>query len=375
MTLRLILALLLVQATSAATLEISSDESHALPADLFGQFLERPSWGGELGPEAVVGADGNLPEVVETQLAGYHTSLVRFPFGTDGDYLDWRDLADVPGRDERPCSTGHQGDVVTNRFGYPEYFDLAGRMGWQTILVTNLRDALYGKESIDQAAEHAADLVRYVRGLPGKSPIRAVQVGNEGWFFWPPKREDAAGLGIRNEGDAVARLRDSLIAFAESIHDVDPTLPLIADAPRPDDVGGLENGASAAWRAAVDHDDIRRRYQMLAAHAYAPLGIYGADRDGEELELAELSDDEIWFGLNASPGRFNEAGMANADDAAYAEIRRLGFRTAVTEWNWNGWDFEEKFPDSNVDAVLASALGAAGFLQGMMRSPDVALAT
>lgn len=360
---------------SAVHLEVTQETRHALADDVFGQFLERPSWGGEHGPEAVCAPDGTLPDAVISRLGDFHTRLVRFPFGTDGDYLDWRDMTDLPGRAERPVSTGHLGDRVSNRFGYPEYFQLADRMGWQTILVTNLRDALYLKKPIAEAAIHAAELVRHVRQLPGKPRIRAVQVGNEGWFFWPPKPEEAEGIGIQSDQDAILRLRQALVAYADAIHAVDANLPLIADAPRPVDGGGLENNAASIWRAAVDHESIRSRYAMLAAHAYAPLGCYGADRDGEKLEPVALTDDEIWFGMTSTPGRFDSKGLSVADAVAYDHIKELGFRVAVTEWNWNGWNFDGAFPDSKIDIGLASALGTAGFLHGMMRSPDVELAT
>ncbi len=147
-------------AAEPAVLTISQRVHHRLSPDVFGQFLERPTWGGEAGPENVCDEQGHLSAEVERHLAGMHAPLVRFPTGTDGDYIDWTDLADLPGRDRRPVTTGYTGGKVTNRFGFPEYFALAGRLGWRTILVANLREALYRKRPLDQAAEHAAALLR-----------------------------------------------------------------------------------------------------------------------------------------------------------------------------------------------------------------------
>lgn len=152
----------------AATLEISDEVSHALSSDVFGQFLERPSWGGERGPEGVCDDQGKLSPEIEKYLADLRAPVVRFPFGTDGDYVDWQDLIDLPGRAERPSTTGHTGEKVTNRLGLREYFELARRMGWRTILVTNLRDALYRKKPLADAAAHATALVEYARDPSGQ---------------------------------------------------------------------------------------------------------------------------------------------------------------------------------------------------------------
>jgi len=165
-----------------ATLRITDEVSHPLPSAVFGQFLERPIWGNEYGPEAVADAQGKLSPEVETHLVGMHTTLVRFPHGTDGDFVDWQDMIDLPGRPARPVTTGHKGDTVTNHFGFPEYFALADRMKWSTILVTNLRDALYRKKPLAEAAAHSAALVAYATRSAVPVRIAAVQVGNEGCF-------------------------------------------------------------------------------------------------------------------------------------------------------------------------------------------------
>lgn len=369
---------ILISASSvfpSARLVIQDETTRPLPREIFGQFLERPSWHGEKGPEAVCDDHGRLPAAVETALADMHTPLVRFPFGTVGDYIDWQDLIDLPGREKRPLSTDHFGNKITSRFGFPEYFDLAKRMGWKTILVANLRDALYNKIPLPEAAAHAAALLDY--GLKNAPPgsIAAFQIGNEGWFFWPPKPEDREALGVADLDTAALRLREALVAYADAARKVDPAIPLICDAPRPDDGGGLENDAGKVWRMAVDHPDIRSRYTFLASHSYAPMGYWSVMRDGQKIEPSALSEEDVWFGAVATLGRYDEAGQCIADAKAYDEIQQLGFRTAVTEWNWNGWDLKKRFPQAGFRDGVPAALGTAGFLHGLIRHPNVALAT
>jgi len=119
---------------------------------------------------------------------------------------------------------------------------------------------------------------------------------------------------------------------------------------------------------------VRSRYAMLAAHAYAPMGIWAADRNGEKLKHANLSADEVWDAATTTLGRFDAQGRAVADAAAYDDIAALGYRVAVTEWNWNGWDFAKRFPQANFSDGMPAALGTAGFLHGLMRHKHVTLA-
>lgn len=93
---------------------------------LFGHFLERASWG-EPGPEGSLqqGTRQIQPDAVEL-MKQMQIPLLRFPGGTDVDYVDWRDLiSNVPGRSpERPVTIGHSGQAITNQFGLDEYFQL-----------------------------------------------------------------------------------------------------------------------------------------------------------------------------------------------------------------------------------------------------------
>lgn len=352
------------------TLTLEDRVVQRISGDLFGQFLERPSWGGEFGPEAVVNDQGQLPEAVERHLRDLRAPLVRFPAGTDADYINWQDMIDLPGRPGRPATKGHQGGLVTNRFGYPEYFGLARRMKWRTILVGNLREALYRQRPLAEAAAHAAELLRYAKSRAPRGSITAFQVGNEGWFFWPPEPNQLAALNLADDDAAATWLRECLVAYADALHRVDPKVSLIADGPRPGD-----GRIAEVWTKAVDHPEVRARYRYLAAHAYAPMGIWNSHRNGVALQANQLTQDEVWDAAVATLGRFDERGQALADSTAYGDIQRLGYRAVVTEWNWNGWGFAKRFPQATFREGVPATLSSAGFLHGMMRHPNVDLAT
>ncbi len=61
--------------------------------------------------------------------------------------------------------------------------------------------------------------------------------------------------------------------------------------------------------------------------------------------------------------------MLRAD--AFAAARKLGYKVAVTEWNWNGgWRGHDR-EGMALDSLLPRGLGAAGYLHGLMRHADV----
>ena len=126
---------------------------HNIDPRLFGQFMERPSWG-EIGPEGalVPGTNRLQPDVYEL-LHRMGVPILRFPGGTDVDFLDWRDMiSNVPGRGaDRPVSIGHQGDRVTNNFGYDEFLRLCKNLKSEPIIVVTFREAFLGKKPLAEA--------------------------------------------------------------------------------------------------------------------------------------------------------------------------------------------------------------------------------
>lgn len=363
-------------------LRVDAREQHTLDPRLFGQFLERPSWG-ETGPEFFADAQGRLPAEIIGMLRDMRIPIVRFPGGTDIDYMDWTDMvANVPGRAaaERPVSTGHTGEKVTNRFGYDEYFRLAGELRWDTILVVNFLDALAKRKPLADAARHAAGLVAYVNapvgaklpaGMPDWPALRAknghpepygvkiVQIGNEWWCGrFPQEVKKACG------GDDTARLapwyRECIIAYADALRAVDPTIDLIIDA---------RLGAKDLDEAVLADPEIRKRVLYAALHRYAPWGVKEAQRDGASVPLATLTPAESWLALAATPGCY-EAGICTAFGDGLRVPRDLGYKIVATEWNWNGWVEKELNLGPGVDWRHAAAIGAAGFLHGLLRQGD-----
>ncbi len=372
-------------------LYVSPVPANCVDARLFGQFLERASWHGEYGPECVADpVSGDLPEDVVRLLAAMRIPLIRFPAGTDVDFLDWRDLiSNVPGRrgGRRPVSVGHMGGRVTNRFGLHEYFRLRDCLGCETLLVVNLLDALARRRPLEEAALLAAGLVAYANapvgarlpdGMPDWPALRArnghtapfgaryFQLGNE-WFM--PYYQDAVpkALGTTTPRELAAWYTQCLRVFIERMTAVDPSIELIIDA---------EMGRGIEATVLAD-PYIRAKVRFVAIHRYAPCGMDKALRRGHPVPLSKLTPEALWQAWVSMPGAFGPDGQNHAfgghDLIRFA--RNHGYRVAATEWNWNGW-FTGRAQRPHVPQPLsAAALGVAGFLHGLMRSGhDVDLA-
>ena len=353
---------------------------------LFGHFLERPSWGGETGPEAAAdSATGALGADVVRLLETMEIPVFRFPGGTDVDHMDWTDMIDAaPGRaagEGRPTSVGHGGDRVTNAFGYDEALRLAERLGAEMILVVNLGDALLDRKSVDEAACHAAGLVAYANaevgqplpegmpdwpalrarnGHPEPYDVRYFEIGNEVWLFEHP---DSAGRLFPRRGDVAPEAKDAYFravgAYADAMRAVDPDIEIVVDG----DAEGLTQDV---------RERLGDRVQYLAHHLYYPWAISDVMRDGERVAPGDLEPtpaQAAWYAW-ASPHRTDADGLASLEgDDLYAAIVEAGYPVAVTEWNWNGWwqgDSLQGLPTSK----MAQALGAAGYVHAFMRAGE-----
>lgn len=345
---------------------------HRISPGLFGHFLERPSWG-ETGIEAAVapGTD-RLDSRVRALLRELRPRILRFPGGTDVDYLDWRDMVDgVPGRGSgRPISIGHLGHPVTNAFGYDEFLRLCEELGAEPLLVVNLGEALLGTRGVAEAALSAAALVAYANApLGAKLPpgmddwpglrarngrekpyaVRYVQIGNEAQFLLRRLHERQAAEPERQYVEALA-------AYTAAIRAVDPTIAVVVDA--------VSEPVADLIRARLGGE-----VQYLAQHHYMPWRMESVERDGRVVTPAELSREELWYAWVAIPGTFNERGESVIDGPALRGGRRGGYKTAVTEWNWNGfWKLRDGAPP--FESSFARAVGAAGYLHAFMRAGD-----
>jgi hypothetical protein len=360
-------------AAESASLTVTSGASAPIDVRIYGQFLEKPGFAGERGPEAYVDDDGELPPALVQAMADMRIPVVRFPGGTDIDYQDWTDLiTGAPNRAEtaRPEHLGSDKRPVTHRFGIDEYGRLTRKLGWESVLVVNLLDAMARRKPLDKAARHAAGLIAYAvavdgaalpAGMPdwtairrahGGAPfaVRYVQLGNEWWMERWQDQVEAAG----NFADSAARAawyRAVIIAYADAIRAVAPEVEIICD--------GLIGRASA--EIVYGHPDIRRRVQWLTWHIYAP----GPSTDDAGLVRRHTPAD--WFrAWSAMPGEYGEDGQCHAADSRADLAEKLGYRKAMTEWNWNGWGFE-RLPKEARAWQLPAALGSAAFLHGLMR--------
>ncbi len=375
----LALALAATSAELVAEYKLLDKSVAPLDARLFGHFLERPSWGGEIGIEAgVVPGTSKLQASVEKRLRELAPPILRFPAGTDADYIAWTDMiSNAPGREkpDRPVTIGHQNLPVTNHFGFDEFFSLAERLHAQTIVPVRFRDALLGLADPDAEARKAAALLAYAKGSPEmadaelakyararvkngrKTPYRLdfVQIGNETWFF-------SGDLEKKFPDDPWGRYTLVLEKFADAIHAVDPNVRIIAD--------GWFPGIAQRIRK-----DLGDKVALLSDHKYVPWGIGKILREGQPIDGRSVRQAEIWGAWVAAapidPNTHQTTFHINSLDSRDEH----GYRFAITEWNWVGW-WNPEAGGPPLDSLLARGVGAAGILHAMMRRSDaIELAT
>jgi len=338
---------------------------HKIDSRIFGHFMERPSWG-EIGPEgALVPGTRQLQPEVLALLREMKIPILRFPGGTDVDYIDWRDMVDkVPGRGkDRPITTGHQGHKVTNNFGYDEFLALCEDLGAEAIVVVNLRDAFLKQKPLEEAAMHAAGLVAYCNAAPGSElpsgmidwaavrtkngrgePYRVKywQIGNETWAF----TREAKKYGII---EPAKHYVSCLVAYIDAMRAVDPNIKIIVD-------------------PAYDRlfkERLIGKVDYIATHHYVPWGIGKVTAGGKDVPIDKLTPADIWYAWVSVP-RMDELGRSVMP--GMHRLRRLACKVAVTEWNWNGWWGRESQPALN--SSFAKGVGAGGYLHALMRAGD-----
>lgn len=374
-------------ARAQQTVDITVSDRALNPVDtrIFGQFLERASWG-EPGPEAVADPKtGRLPTPIMAMLREVAPPVIRFPGGTDIDFIDWRDMIDnAPSRPgaARPVTRGRGGDI-TNRFGYHEYFELRDQLGNETILVLNLLDAVAKRKPLEQAAIDATGLVAYANapqgarlpdGMPDWAAVRAqnghplpfgaeyVQIGNETWVdnFERPLKEAWPDA----DNAEVARYYAACVKRTmELIRQIDPDIKIIVD-----------NKAVYGAQAEMFKDPwIVANLAYVAHHnyAYGPLNkvrLKRADSEQrDDVDIAELSTDDLWALWTTQPGGLDGKGWSAAD-APRGPAPHI--KAALTEWNWNQWSYSQLKPQPEINSEVAAGLGVAGFLHGLMRSGE-----
>ena len=347
--------------------KVRAEVLHRIDSRLFGQFMERPSWGGEIGAEAAIlpGTHKLRPEA-KRLIREMRIPVARFPGGTDVDYVDWQDMVDnVPGRAaERPVTVGHTGNKVTNGFGYDEFLRLSEELGMESVVVVNFRDGLLGDRGPKMGARHAARLAAYCNapldaqlpdelaawprlrgqnGHPAPYGVKYFQIGNETWAFLKEAGPD--------------RYIATLERYIDEIRAVDPAVRIIVDG-QPADL------------AAQLHARLGDRIDYFAVHHYQPWRISRVARGGEPVAIADVTEEDTWYAWVTLP-TIDEGGQSVLERSELEQARRLGYRVAITEWNWNGWWALPPGDDAPLDSLLAKGLGAAGILHAIMRQADV----
>ncbi len=346
-----------------------------LDTRLFGQFLEKPSWHDEWGPEAaLIPGTHQLQDGVTEIMETMNIPVIRFPGGTDVNFQDWTTMIDnVPGRiGGRPVFVGHAGDTVTNDFGYDEACQLAEELGAEMMLVINFGDAYFSRTSIQEAAMHEAGLLAYCNaelgaelpdGMPDWPAVRAqnghpepyrvkyIQIANEPWVM---------DRQLKRFGAIDPELKEqyfkSLEAFIKAFKEVDPDIQIIADGNSEEITLPLKD---------MFGDDI----DYLSYHIYKPWGINKIVSNDKEIPRDSITDEDIWKAWVAVP-EFNEAGMSVLDNRVFNMVKNTGYPIAVTEWNWNGWWGTNSVNQDQLGSHFTKGMGAAGFIHALMRQGE-----
>jgi alpha-N-arabinofuranosidase len=353
--------------TGPVTVKVRAEVLHGIDSRLFGQFMERPSWGGEIGAEAAIlpGTHKLRPEA-ERLIREMRIPVARFPGGTDVDYVDWQDMVDnIPGRSpQRPVTVGHTGNEVTNGFGYDEFLRLAEELGMESIVVLNFRDGLLGERGPKEGARHAARLAAYCNapldaqlteelaawprlrarnGHPAPYGVKYFQIGNETWAFL-------------KEADREKYIT-TLERYIDEIRAVDPGAGIIVDG-QPADL------------AAELHARLGDRIDYFAVHHYQPWRIAQVLRRGKPVAIADLTEEDAWYAWVTLPA-IDEGGQSVLARGELEQARRLGYPVAMTEWNWNGWWGLPPGAEPPLNSLFAKGLGAAAILHAIIRQGDV----
>jgi len=361
--------------SAVITFSIKKKVIHKINPRIFGQFMERPSWG-EIGIEGgLIPGTGKIQPQVLKLLKEMEIPVIRFPGGTDVDFMDWRDMVDnIPNRtSQRPISTGHLKHKVSNNFGYDEFLQFCEEEDAEAILVVNFRDGLLKKKPLKEAAMHAASLVAYcnapigaklpegmydwpaLRAKNGRArpyKVKYFQIGNETWAFIKNLKEMMPDT-------APQFYAECLNSYIEAMRSVDSSIEIIAD--------GHNADMSGIFREV--HKQTADKVLYFATHFYTPWSITKVVENNREIPIEKLSAEEIWRAWIAVTW-FDDNGRSIINHPGINAARRYGYKVAVTEWNWNG-RWRHRGPRPALNSSFAKGLGAAGYLHAFMRAADV----
>ncbi|ANQ50147.2 hypothetical protein MY04_2779 [Flammeovirga sp. MY04] len=341
--------------------------------EIFGQFLEKPSWGGEKGPEAALKQGTHqLQDGVFELMEDMHIPLLRFPGGTDVDFSEWTSMIDLPNRKERPLVIGNQGDTVSTYFGYDEAGKLSEKLNSEFMLVINFGDGYFKKKPLKEAVMHEMGLIAYMSSniendlpkslkkwpelrkkngheLPYK--IKYVQVANEPWVM--DKKNISLSDTLTQE--TLDHYFTCLDAYVEAINTYFPELEIIID-------------ANCLSISPLLKERYGNRVDYVALHQYLPWGVNPFQKGDQFITRDSLTEKEVWNAWIAVPEIDEQGNSVFKDNLQVKNAYGAGYPVAMTEWNWNGWwNIKSKYEKDNTGSVVAKGFGAAGFLHAIMR--------
>lgn len=375
-----------VLAQSDGSFTISTKQVSKIDSRIFGQFLEKHT--DELGPEFALNSDSSymVPEVV-AQIKALKIPVVRFPGGTMIDYMDWRAyIKNTEQRAEKQNVTIWWGKAsMPVNFGFDEFFRLKNEAGFEAIVVLNLNDGVELKKPLEVVAqENAGALAAYLaaplqnnlpenlkiypelrkkNGHPEPYKVEYFQLGNENWFH----RDRLLKSGLSKE-QVKERFVQATKAYIDAIKPICPNAVFVLE-------GQLEGGEdmaipgiNKAMAEAASGSKI-----LFTHHYYLPWGMKTFVRqNGDTLKPQELTREQIYYGwmsawVNSATGQsFLE------EDEVYTLAKANNWKIAITEWNFNTWwNAKKEVKDTIFDSMLGRGLGAANFLNAMLRKSDM----
>ncbi len=360
------------------SLVVTGDVVNPVNDHLFGHFMEKCSWGGEIGGDLVINpGTGGFDPIVLEHLKSMKIPNIRYPGGSDVDYYDWTELIDhAPGQAVRKPYRQYrqvlEGKVVSdNRLGLDEFLDLCEAPGIRTDPGIEHRGCLpwkgwasgrpgnppqpYLRNTVTCASKKQGNRWAACRKMNGHEDpfgVKYFEIGNEYWGF--------EGFRWKHDYDPegpVRRLYQCIEAVADTLLALDPDVKIIVDGPLPELNRMLEAG-------------MKEKIEYLVFHTYVPWGIREVFT-GEDTTAADpstLTFEQLWNAWVATPAIDPSTGLSTLpSDRYHLSALNTGFQIAVTEWNWNGWLEGAPKKAGLPESDLAKGIGAAGFLHAMMR--------
>jgi len=365
----------LLASAQLPTFKITNKVIATIDKKLFGQFLEKPSWEGEIGGDGAINQKTGkvLPDVL-AYLKEMNIPIIRYPGGTDIDYYQWYNLIDnVPGKHaKRPAYRNYSGSgkvTADNRLGLDEFLTLCTELKTEPLLVVNIGDAFFKKMSIDEAAQSAAGFVAYCNskvgstvskgmidwaavrarnGHPKPYKITYFEVGNEIQYFKTMKEKDLNDTIVNHYIKCLEATVNAMLA-------IDPTIKIITD--------GEVKEVSEQIKQKLGN-----KISYLACHFYVPWNIDEVKSDTTKIDVKTLSETDVWNAWVSTPYINPETGLSYFPKTGkYNHAADGGYELAITEWNWNGWWGKKAALNAALNSRFAKGIGAAGFLHAMMR--------